>query len=116
MDSRLFWKSLQLYSGIYFLMASVTTTFLPNESLSPPFTFSASLYGTTYTVHVIWNMAGQRYYVQLIESSGTVVITHPMISSSSDLDVNLVPGLFPTGNSLTYSSSTNLFTATDSTT
>lgn len=97
-------------------MASVTTTFLPNENLSPPFTFSASLYGTTYTVHVIWNVAGQRYYVQLIDSSGTIVITHPMVSSSTLLAINLTPGLFPSGNSLTYSSSTNLFTATDSTT
>lgn len=109
-------QSLQFSFGVYFLMASVTTTFLPSESLSPPFTFSAALYGTTYTVHVIWNLAGQRYYIQILDSSGTIIITHPMVSSSTDLAINLVPGLFPTGNTLTYSSSTNLFTATDSTT
>ena len=97
-------------------MASVTTSFLPNVSLSPPFTFSASLYGTTYTVHVIWNLAGQRYYVQLIDSSGTIAITHPMISSTTSLIVNLVPGLFPSGNALSYNGDTNMFTATDSTT
>lgn len=97
-------------------MASVTTNFLPNPDLSPPFTFSASLDGASYTVHVVWNVAGQRYYVQLIDSSGDILITHPMIGSPYGTDINLVPGLFPDGNSLVFRSPTRAFIVTDSTT
>lgn len=43
--------------------------------------FQATLDGALYNVTVTWNLAGQRYYVNIYDQSGTLVVALPQIGS-----------------------------------
>lgn len=41
--------------------------------------------GTQYAITVLWNVYGQRYYVQVADLSGNVLLYQPLISSGPQL-------------------------------
>lgn len=55
------------------------TNFTPTSSKA--FTFQPALDGSTYTCVVTWNLFGQRYYVNLYDLDGTLVVCLPLIGS-----------------------------------
>lgn len=58
------------------------TTYVPfRPTPSAPFKFSAVLDGDTYDVTVTWNLFGQRWYVNVYQLDGTLVVAIPRIGS-----------------------------------
>jgi hypothetical protein len=73
------------------------TTLVP--FVPPPttlFSFSATLDGASYTVTVAWNVTGQRWYVNVTDTTGNLVVSIPLIGSPPDHDISLVAGYFQT--------------------
>lgn len=50
-------------------------------STNQAFNFQATLGGTPCNVTVLWNVSGQRYYVQVADLSGNVLLFRPMSAS-----------------------------------
>lgn len=97
---------------------TTVTQFAPNANI--PFQFQATLSGPTpnvtatgptYNVTVLWNTAGQRWYVFIADQNGNLVLNKPLIGSPSNFSINLVGGYF-TGSSLVYLEQTNQFVVT----
>jgi len=63
-------------------------------SSKAPFQFQPTLDGSVYTVIVTWNLAGQRYYVNVYSLDGTLIVAIPMIGSPLGYDISLVAGYF----------------------
>lgn len=57
--------------------------FLP--STNSAFSFQPTLDGQTYTIVVMWNVFGQRYYVQCYTLVGALVFSLPLIGSSNGI-------------------------------
>lgn len=71
-----------------------TFTFSPSDTASPPFSFQFNINGDSYSGQCTWNVAGQRWYVQIYDQYHTLLINHPMISSPVASPINLAPGIF----------------------
>ena len=69
-----------------------TTTFTPSPNA--PFIFQASLDGTAYNVTVLWNVFGQRWYVQVTDQNNTLVFFRPMVWSPPGTPISLTAGYF----------------------
>ncbi|WP_320533670.1 hypothetical protein [Robbsia andropogonis] len=82
-------------------VTTVTTAFSPSTTASPPFSTTFTLDGSAYTGAATWNIAAQRWYLTLTDSSGNVAWAGALVGSSLDTDIDLAPGIF--------SSSTILF-------
>lgn len=63
-------------------------TFQPSPAVAP--TFQPTLDGVTYTVTLLWSLAGQRYYVQCQTLTGQVVFFLPLIGSATGTPVQSV--------------------------
>lgn len=61
-----------------------------SPSVAAPFQFQPVLDGTTYYATVLWNLAGQRYYVQLADSNGNVIFLLPLIGSPVAQQIELL--------------------------
>lgn len=73
------------------------TTFVDfKPSLQGPFQFQPTLDGAVYNVIVTWNIFGRRYYVNLYDLSGSLIVSIPLIGSPPDYDINIVKGYFTT--------------------
>lgn len=70
------------------------TTYLFAPSPTAPFQFQPTLDGEVYHVVVTWNLFGQRYYVNVMTTSGALVLCLPMIGSPPDYDISLTAGYF----------------------
>ncbi len=57
-----------------------TLTPLISSTLVAP-KFTANLDGDDYSVVITWNMSGQRYYINVYDTSGNWITTVPIISS-----------------------------------
>ena len=68
------------------------TTFTPSATAN--FQFQPTLDGNTYTAIVTWNVAAQRYYINLYDLSNTRILTIAMVASPVGFDISLVAGLF----------------------
>ncbi|KDR41539.1 hypothetical protein BG61_16715 [Caballeronia glathei] len=77
--------------------------FTPNNLSSPPFSTQLTLDGGSFVGNVTWNIAGQRWYLSILDSSGTMFWSGAMVGSPLGFDIFLAPGVF--------SSSTILFRA-----
>lgn len=95
-----------------------TTQFTPPANA--PFQFQATLSGptsnvtstgTTFNVSVPWNTFGQRFYIQIVDQSGNLVLSTPLIASPPDYPINLVGGYF-TGSTLVLLEATQQFVVT----
>lgn len=58
---------------------TTVTTFAP--AATKPFSFSPILDGAQYQAVITWGLAGQRWYVNLLDQTGTLVFCLPVIGS-----------------------------------
>ena len=86
------------------------TTYVPfvPSAVSPP-QFQATLDGQLCTVVVSWNLFGQRYYVAVYDSTGTLIVNRALVGSPPDYDINLVGGGYFTTATLVFRTSTQQF-------
>jgi hypothetical protein len=68
--------------------------FTPSNASNPPFSTPVTLDGGSYVANVTWSFYGQRYYMSIVDVSGTVIWTGAMVGSSLNHDVLLAPGIF----------------------
>jgi hypothetical protein len=54
-----------------------------------PFQFQATLAGAQYTVTVLWNIFGQRYYIRIADLSGNVILYRALTGSGPTLAATL---------------------------
>jgi hypothetical protein len=59
------------------------TDFVPNSF--SPFSFQPTLDGEVYTATIKWNLAGQRWYINLVDSNQTPIFTLPLIGSPTGI-------------------------------
>lgn len=85
-----------------------TIPFIPSDTASPPFQVVITLDGSAYTLSATWNIAGQRWYVQITDLSGNLVLNTPLIGSPLNADINLVFGYF-TQSTLVYQADSGNF-------
>lgn len=71
---------------------TTVTPFVP--SLLAPFQFQPTLDGQVYTVIVTWNLAGQRYYVNVYTLQGVLIASLPLIGSPLTYNADLMGGYF----------------------
>ena len=85
------------------------TTFVQfNPSPYANFQFNPELDGTSYTATCTWNTYSSRYYINIYDNYGTLIVTNPLIASPDDFDIDLVYGYFQTSK-LVYRESSNNF-------
>lgn len=58
-------------------------------SSAGPFQFQATLGGAIYNVIVTWNVFGQRFYINVYDVSGTLILCRAVSSSGARLFANL---------------------------
>lgn len=68
------------------------TNFAPSPQT--PFQFQPTLDGQAYTVVVTWNLFGQRYYVNIYDLGGVLVVCLPLIGSPVGYDISMTGGYF----------------------
>jgi hypothetical protein len=59
--------------------------FAPSASANPPFSFSPTLDGLQYNATVTWSIFGQRWYINLTASDGTLILTTPRVGSATGI-------------------------------
>lgn len=58
------------------------------------FQFQPTLDGNVYNCIVTWNLWGQRWYFNLYQLNGTLVLCAPVVASPPGFDINLVKNYF----------------------
>lgn len=86
---------------------STTTQFTPIPTSSPPFQFQATLDGNQYNIATLWNVFGQRWYIQVTDQTGVLVVNKPLIGSDPTYLVSMVAGYFTS--TLAYYPNTQTF-------
>ena len=84
------------------------TTFIPfnpSNSNNPPFQTSLTLDGMIYLASGLWNISGQRWYLQIHDQYGNLVWNGALIGSPSGYDIYLAYGVFSTS-TIVYRSGT----------
>lgn len=72
----------------------MATVFPFTPSATSPFQFQPKLDGVQYTAIVTWSLFGRRYYLNLYQLDGTLVLATAMVGSPLDYDISLVAGYF----------------------
>ena len=62
--------------------------FLPSNTA--PFQFQPTLDGDVYTVVVTWNLFGRRYYANVYQLDGTLVVSLPVIGSAGGVGISSI--------------------------
>ncbi|WP_336981842.1 MULTISPECIES: hypothetical protein [unclassified Cedecea] len=75
-------------------MSTVNYPFTGREQKS--MTFSPVLDGTVYTCQMKWNIAAQRWYLLITDSSDNAVMNTAIVGSTSSGGINLIDGVFTT--------------------
>ncbi|MCU6240796.1 phage baseplate plug family protein [Enterobacter asburiae] len=73
-------------------MSTVLYPFSGNEQKSMVFT--PVLDGMVYHCQMKWNLAAQRWYLDVSDNSGNRVLTIPAVASPVGYDINLLVGAF----------------------
>ncbi len=73
-------------------MSTELFPFSGNEQKSMVFT--PLLDGEVYNCQTKWNIAGQRWYLNITDNSGNRQLTIPVIASPDGFDINLLAGAF----------------------
>jgi hypothetical protein len=89
-------------------MATITN-FQPSSQAA--FQFQAAFDGNWCTVICTWNLFGQRYYINIYDLSGALILCRAMTGSPIGYDINLVAGYFTTS-TLVFRSPTQQFEVT----
>lgn len=58
------------------------------------FEFTATLDGNSYSIIVTWSIYAQRYYVNILRTDNTLVLSIPLIGSPNDYDISMTAGYF----------------------
>jgi len=74
-------------------------------------TSNVSSTGPTFNVSVPWNTFGQRWYIQITDQNGVLVLSRALIASPPDYPFNLVGGWF-SGSSLVFWEASQAFEVT----
>lgn len=91
------------------------TQFTPTAAA--PFQFQATLLGptsnvtaigSTFNIAAVWNTFGQRFYLQITDQNGGLVLNAPLIASPPGSPINMVSGWF-NGSSLVFWDDTQTF-------
>jgi len=86
-------------------MASTIIPFTPSASAN--FQFQCTLDGAPYNVICTFNAYAQRFYVNIYDLTGTLVLSRPLIGSPSFANVSLTLGYFET--TMIYRESSQVF-------
>jgi len=70
------------------------TTFNYNPTSESVFQFQPTLDNNVYNVIVNYNIFGQRFYVNIYDLSGTLILCMPFIGSPLNYDISLTAGYF----------------------
>ena len=70
------------------------TTIAFTPSADAPFVFQATLDGDPYSCVVIWNVAAQRYYITILDSSNNTTVCRALVGSEAGNPINLVYSYF----------------------
>lgn len=70
------------------------TAFHFSPSVNANFTFQPTLDGNVHDAIVTWNLFGQRFYLNLYDLSGALVVCRALVGSPNDQDIDLVGGYF----------------------
>ena len=77
-------------------MSGTITQFAPSATV--PFQFQANLANATgvaaYNCTALWNTYGQRWYLQIVDQNGTLILNEPLIASPAGYDISLCRGMF----------------------
>ena len=68
--------------------------FTPSNISNPPFSVPLTLDATSYAGVATWNIAGNRWYLTIIDQSGNVIWSGAMVGSPNGFDILLAPGIF----------------------
>lgn len=68
--------------------------FAPQPNI--PFQFNATLDDQQYVVLCTWNLYGQRYYVNVYDLQGNLIVAIAQVGSPLNYDIDLVGGYFTT--------------------
>ena len=60
------------------------------------FQFSDTFDNTTCTIVVSWNIAGQRYYINMYDNSNALIVCMPLIGSPPTQNISMTAGYFST--------------------
>lgn len=85
----------------------MTTLVNFTPSSTAPFQFNAVLDSVTYVVTIPWNTYGLRFYVNIADTSGNLVMSKPLIGSPDNYNINLLFGYFTTSTMVFRVSSQN---------
>lgn len=66
--------------------------FVPSLESAPQ--FQALFDGTPYNVTVTWNLFSQRYYINITDQSGNLILCIALIGSPDDYDISMTKGYF----------------------
>lgn len=72
----------------------MTTYIAFQPSLQTPFQFQATFDGAIYTVVCTWNLFGQRFYINVYDTSNNLIVCRPQVGSPATYNLNLVAGYF----------------------
>jgi hypothetical protein len=73
-------------------MSTILYPFSGNEQTS--MVFSPVLDGMVYRCQMKWNIAAQRWYLEITDNSGNRILTVPAVASPVGYDINLLVGAF----------------------
>lgn len=59
--------------------------FAPSATATPPFQFQATLDGAQYIVTTTWNILGQRWYINVYDLSGNLILARPVVGSGAKI-------------------------------
>lgn len=88
-----------------------TVVFNPNNSNAPPFSASVVIDGATYQMTGVWNSAGNRWYAQLVDASGNVVLYAPMTTSPDGTEIYIQSAIVPAGSLYVDDASSTIVTS-----
>ena len=90
-------------------MSTITFPFTPAPSI--PFHFNPTLDNNAYNVVCTWNLFGQRWYINIYDLTGNLILSRPMTGSPNGYNISLTAGYFYT--QLVYRTSSNQFEVID---
>ena len=70
------------------------TAFNFTPTATAPYQFQPTLDGALYTARILWNIFGQRWYLNLFANNGNRVLTIPVVASPRDYPISLTKGYF----------------------
>jgi hypothetical protein len=79
------------------LAVNPNTIYVPfTGSTYTNFQFQATLDGKNYICIVTWNLFGERYYINIYDTSQNLILCAPLIGSPSFYNISLTAGYFTT--------------------